>query len=50
MARRLSGSAKAGRVLKSKIGGTTARRAVVKRATARVHTKRPGAASRALNG
>jgi len=37
-------------VVKSKVGGTTAKRAVVKRATARVRTKRPGAASRALNG
>jgi hypothetical protein len=50
MARRLSNSAKEGRVVKSRVRGTAAKRAVVKRATGRVRTKRSGAASRALRG
>jgi hypothetical protein len=48
VARTLSRTAKAGRVVKSKVSSTARKRAVVKRATARVRTKRAGAASRAL--
>lgn len=50
MARRLSKAAKAGRVVKSKVRSTTGKRAVVRRATGRIRTKRAGAASRALRG
>lgn len=50
MPRRLSKTAKAGRVVKSKVRSTAAKRAVVKRATGRIRTKRAGAASRALRG
>jgi hypothetical protein len=48
LTRKLSRSAKAGRIVKSKVRSTAGKRAVVKRATARVRTKRAGAASRAL--
>lgn len=48
MARTLSRRAKAGRVVKNKVRSTAGKRAVVKRATALVRTKRAGAASRAL--
>jgi hypothetical protein len=48
VARMLSRNAKSGRLVKSKVRTTAGKRAVVKRATARVRTKRAGAASRAL--
>lgn len=50
MSPELSRSAKMGRVVKSKVRSTTGRRAVVRKATSRIRTKRAGAASRALRG
>ena len=48
MTRKLSKSAKMGRVVKNKVRSTAGKRATVRQATGRVQTKRAGAASRAL--
>jgi hypothetical protein len=50
MSRKLSKSAKMGRMVKSKVRSTAGKRAAVRKATDRVQTKRAGAASRALRG
>jgi hypothetical protein len=49
MPKKLSRAAKTGRTVKSKVRGSIAKRTVVRRATGRIRTKRPGSASKALS-
>jgi hypothetical protein len=49
MPKKMSTAAKSGRTVKSRVRSSTAKRTVVRRATGRIRTKRPGSASKALS-